>query len=281
MKDMDKTSNRPNELTYRHIREPAEEIVEYIDNRRKGITRSLRTGWKKFNRSCMGGIEPNTIYTIAGISGSGKSALVNTLETDIILLNPHDDFVVLSFNFEMLSSKQVGRKLSYRLKKTVTELYSGNTNDTKARLSQDDYDLIVEHAKSIEEYPIYYVDSPGTVQQIRNTIIDFTRKVVKDRWLIVILDHVLLTKGQSGESERITVSNLQRMFMELKKYGRNTIIQVSQLNREIEDKERINNPILHYPVRRDLSASDSMFQASDYVIVLHRPELLNIKMMFK
>jgi replicative DNA helicase len=80
-----------------------------------------------------------------------------------------------------------------------------------------------------------------------------------------------------GESERATVVSLQKLFMELKKYGKNTIIQVSQMNREIEDKERINNPILHYPVRRDLSASDSMFQASDYVIVLHRPELLNIK----
>ncbi len=195
MKDMDKTSNRPSELTYRHIREPAEEIVEYIDNRRKGITRSLRTGWKKFNRSCMGGIEPNTIYTIAGISGSGKSALVNTLETDIILLNPHDDFVVLSFNFEMLSSKQVGRKLSYRLKKTVTELYSGNTNDTKARLSQDDYDLIVEHAKSKNS-----VDPSGARANHGDTVIAkaLAWKLIKAMWnclmlLLPISSETLLT----------------------------------------------------------------------------------------
>jgi replicative DNA helicase len=67
------------------------------------------------------------------------------------------------------------------------------------------------------------------------------------------------------------------MFMEIKKYGKNTIIQLSQLNREIEDKERINNPALHYPVRRDLSSSDSVFQTSDYVMVIHRPELLQIK----
>jgi hypothetical protein len=58
--------NRAYPLKYRHIKEPTEEIVEYIDKRRKGITKSLSTRWSKFNNICMGGIEPNTIYTIAG-----------------------------------------------------------------------------------------------------------------------------------------------------------------------------------------------------------------------
>ena len=64
---MEQQSNRT--LKYRHISEPAEEILEYIDLRRKGQVMSLATRWKKFNDQCMGGIEPNTIYTIAGISG--------------------------------------------------------------------------------------------------------------------------------------------------------------------------------------------------------------------
>jgi hypothetical protein len=65
--------------------------------------------------------------------------------------------------------------------------------------------------------------------------------------------------------------------MEIKKFGKNTIIQLSQMNREIEDKDRINNPSLHFPTRRDIFGSDSLFQASDYVVVIHRPELLGIK----
>ena len=35
----------------------------------------------------MGGIEPNTVYTIAGISGSGKSSFANEISTDIVDLN--------------------------------------------------------------------------------------------------------------------------------------------------------------------------------------------------
>jgi len=50
----------------KHISRATDEIVEYIDNRRKGIVKSLRTKWVKFNHATMGGIEPNTIMTIAG-----------------------------------------------------------------------------------------------------------------------------------------------------------------------------------------------------------------------
>jgi len=62
-------------LKYRQIAEPTKEILSYINNRRKGYITSLKTRWHKFNRQCMGGIEPNTIYTIAGISGSGNDSL--------------------------------------------------------------------------------------------------------------------------------------------------------------------------------------------------------------
>ena len=48
------------------------------------------------------------------------------------------------------------------------------------------------------------------------------------------------------------------------------------MNRNIELFERINNPSLHYPQRSDLSSSDAVFQASDYVIIIHRPEILGI-----
>ena len=60
------------------------EAVAYIAGRRNHSISSLRTRWNKLNRQCMGGIEPNTVYTIAGISGSGKSSMANTLQTDLI-----------------------------------------------------------------------------------------------------------------------------------------------------------------------------------------------------
>ena len=174
-----------------------------------------------------------------------------------------------------LGSKQVGRKLSQRLKWTTVELYSA-TEDIRTNFKDSDYDNIVKHAEEIGQYPIYYVDSPGTVEEIRNTIREFYKTIPRTTWLIVMLDHTLLTKGRVGDKERETLFELQRMFMEVKKWRKTTIIQLSQMNREIEDKERLINPALHFPVRRDIFGGDSVFQASDYVIVLHRPEILGI-----
>lgn len=263
-------------LPYKHIGEPANEVLSYIDNRRRGVVKSLKTRWSKFNRQCMGGIEPNTIYTVAGISGSGKSSFVNSLETDLFDLNPDENFVVLSFNFEMLSSRQVGRKLSYRMKKTTSELYSADPEQNT--VTDDDLKQLHIHAEKIKQYPIYYVDRPGNVEEMRSTIEFFQKGAMeKNKWLVVILDHTLLTRGKTGESERETLYDLQRLFMEIKKNGRTTIIQISQMNREIEMPERINNPSMHFPMRRDIFGGDSVFQASDYVIVLHRPETLGIE----
>lgn len=260
-------------LPYKHIATATKEIVSYIQDRRTHRVNSLATRWKKFNNLTMGGIEPNAIYSIAGISGSGKSAFANTLETDLIDLNPKENIVILSFSYEMLSSKQVGRKLSYKLKKTTSELYSSSEYGI---ISEEEFANVERESKTIVDYPIYYVDTPGNVQEMNNTIKFFIETIAKGKWLVIIIDHTLLIKGSGTGNEREIIVELEKMLMEAKKIGKTSIIQISQMNREIEKPERINNSSLHYPQRSDISSSDAVFQASDYVFVIHRPEVLGI-----
>jgi replicative DNA helicase len=259
-------------LAYKNIDYYADEIDDYIDGRRKYKYKPLKTRWSKLNRILGGGLESNSVYTISGISGSGKSSFANSLESDLFDTNPDIDFVVLSFSYEMLSSKNVGRKLSYKLKKTTSELYSGGDNP----LDDKEYNKIQSELKNIKQLPIYYVETPGTVSQIRETILRFMEKEGKNKWIIIVLDHTLLVRRSRGEDERIMLSNLQRMFIEVKKYGKNTIIQLTQMNRNIESVDRIANNSMHYPMRTDLSSSDSIFHASDVIMILHAPEKLGI-----
>lgn len=164
--------------------------------------------------------------------------------------------------------------MSYKLQKSTTDLYS-TLHDI--RVTDDYFNKIQQTAQNLKSYNIYYVDKAGTVEDIRNTILYFNNTIAKDKWLIVTLDHTLLTKGRSGDSERAIISDLQYMFMEIKKYSKITILQLSQLNREIEMPERINNPYMHFPMRRDIFAADSVYQCSDILMVIHRPELLQLE----
>ena len=250
----------------------AQEAINYIAGRREHKVVSLKTRWKKFNKQCMGGIEPNTVYTIAGISGTGKSSFVNLMTTDLIDLNPTEDIIILNFSLEMVGFRQVGRTLSSKLRKTTSTLYSSETD-----LDEETFKKVVTVSNQLKEYPIYFVDNPGTPMQIEQIIKSFYETYVKgtNKHFIVIYDHTLLTKQTGSVIE--TTSDLERVFIQAKKYPLTSIIQIAQMNRNIESSERINNPLGHYPMRSDLSSSDAMFQASDYVLVMQRPELLNIQ----
>ena len=207
--------------------------------------------------------------TIAGISGSGKSSVANMLVMDLIDLNPDQDIVVLYFSLEMVDYRNVGRVISNKTKKTVSELYS-----SVETLSDEDLLKAESAAETIKKYNIYFVDKVCNVEEIGNTIDYFHNTVANGRWLIVVLDHVLLVNGEGGE--RSTIVDLKKMFIQKKKLSNTSIIQLSQMNRNIESPDRINNPSTHFPMRSDLSASDAIFQASDFVIAVHRPEILNL-----
>lgn len=255
---------------FQTISEVAEEATSYINRRRKHLITPLKTRWKKFNRACCGGIEPNMVFTIAGISGSGKSALCNMIQFDLFDLNPKQEVVVLNFSLEMVGYRNVGRAIGSKLKKTTTELYSAESD-----LSEDDYSKVIQTVDIFKQYQIYYIDTPCNIEYIGKTIDYFHKNIANGKWLVVILDHVLLVDGDGGE--RSTIVNLQKLFIEKKKLKNTTIIQLSQMNRNIEAPERINNPNVHFPMRSDLAASDAIFQASDYVLALHRPEILNLQ----
>lgn len=250
----------------------AQEAINYIAGRREHSIVSLKTRWAKFNKQCMGGIEPNTVYTIAGISGSGKSSFANEICFDIVDLNPGEEIIILLFSLEMVGFRQVGRALSSKLRKTTSTLYSSETD-----LDDETFRKVVTVSNQLKGYPIYFVDNPTTPKEAEDIIRSFYEKYVKgtNKHFIIMYDHALLTKPIGSVIE--TMQELERVFISAKKYPMTSIVQLAQMNRNIESPERINNMLSHYPMRSDISSADALFQASDYVIVIHRPEILGIQ----
>ena len=260
-------------LKIKHISESAKESVKYIDDRRKGLIKSLKTPWKKYNNAACGGLEWNTVHTIAGLSGSGKTAMLNQLETELFELNPAEKFDVLSFNFEMLSRNLVSRKISKATTKTVQELHSGKED---VIITDSDYENIKQHAREFAKMNIFYVEDAGTVDEIMRTIIAFkAAKQIEhndpNRGLVVLLDHTILVKGKRDEMERVILAELYTAINYLKKKMKIIFVLLSQMNRSIESTERISEPSQQFPKKADIFGGDSCYQFSDMVSVIMNP----------
>jgi len=261
------------------LEEAARKELRYIKGRMDNEIKSLKTPWKKFDKAGMDGIEWGSIITVAGMSGSGKTAILNELETGLFKLNPKEDFAVLSFKFEMIARRLVGRKMSKALRMTTTQIYNADTDNPNENIKQDTYNKAIEYAKSIKDDPLWYVDIPGTVQEIRNTIEYFAMGMEcnMDRGILVTLDHSILVKKFGDQKQTEVLYELAAMFNELKKVIKASFVIVSQLNRGIEAVDRIQNKNLHYPQKSDVFGADALYQYSDIFLVTHRPEMLNLR----
>lgn len=261
------------------LEEAARKELRYMRGRMDGDIKSLKTPWKKFDKAGMNGIEWGSIITIAGMSGSGKTAILNELESGLFSINPDEKFAVLSFNFEMIARRLVGRKISKKLQKTTTQLYNADLDNPHKNITKEIYNEAVNYAKSIKDTPLWYVDIPGTVQEINNTIEHFAMGMDQnmDRGILVTLDHSILVKKFGEQNQMQTLYELAAMFNELKKRIKASFVIVSQLNRGIENVERIQNKNLHYPQKSDVFGADALYQYSDIFMITHRPEMLNLR----
>lgn len=261
-----------NVLPYVRIGDAVEKSITSIKDRMNGVKYGLDTRWKKLNKVIGGGIQWENQYCLAGISGSGKSSIANMLETDLFDLNPTEQFIVLNFNFEMPSYRQITRKFSNIMKKTVSELNSVDTC-----LSSKTFLELQQVKENIKKYNIFYFDVPGDNGQIYDTIMHFYKSYGSKYKLLNIFDHTRLINRKGEKDEFEVVVNASKMGMELKKKIGCTNLFLSQLNGNIESEKRLTNPRLHYPIRTDLYGNDAMFQSCDSVFVAHRPKMLGIE----
>lgn len=251
------------------------EALAYIEGRRDGDIKSLLTPWTKFNKIHLDGIEIPKIITIAGMSSSGKSAISNQLEGEIYELNPNEDFLVLSFNFEMPSSQIALRNIVSNTGIDYREMLSAGG----IKLGNNEYEYIKKLiiTQNEERREIYYLEYPQTVEMYKTICRLFYEKYKKP--FITISDHAnLFKRGASENTATDTLYSLGDASMLLKKELPLTQIHLSQLNREIENTERrVPNSALNYPDKSCLFGGDSLYQCADTVLVNHRPFLLNFR----
>lgn len=263
-----------------HIRDAVAQNYKYVDDRREGRIRSLKTKFHKLNSQLSGGIELNTIIGIAAMSGAGKSTIAKVLRDSIATMNPGLDIQQLLFNFEMLCLQQVGRSVVTNTKTSLRKLYS-----VDERLSDEAYFDLKAYYEELAKRDVFFVEITGNATQIAKTIygmwFDHCRGTSKI--LVYEVDHALLTESENNvtESEKKKIDDLMYALMKVKKLiaskgGASVGIVLSQMNREIEADLRKTVDSLHRPSSKDMYGASSILQVCDYVLFNHIPARLGL-----
>lgn len=257
------------------------ENIKYITDRASGRIVPLKTSYSSLNKALGGGIETNTTMVLSGLSGGGKSTLskriVNSINQNILKIGKK--CLSLSFNYEMLAHKTIGREISYLSKLPLKKLYSSESPLSSVVIEN----LINTHYKNIMSYPIIYAEEPADHKVIGNTIYYYWKNLCKDDGVVLIveIDHAVITKGKEGDSQKDKIDNLMETLNAVKKKiaaegGEVFFIVLSQMNREIKKSERISDPVQHYPLTSDLFAASSIEFFSDYILLTHMPSKLHL-----
>ena len=251
------------------------EGVNYLEQRKTGRAKSLKTQWSGFNKIGLNGLEWQSLYVLGARPGVGKTLFASSITRDLQRLNPDQDFSVLHFQFEMLGRNMAIRELSNTSNLNVRYIQSAQ-DDGLPPLSEEHFKKLAEYAAKQSDRQEYVVDTATNVAQMQEIIEKFYHETKKP--FVVTLDHTLLIKqGASETSKQQTLEKLATMMTMLKNRYPIIFIVLTQLNRDIDNAERqIPGKLSNYPTEADVFGSDSLLQCADVMIAMNRPAKYNI-----
>lgn len=272
------------------LKDIALEAKEKINEERFQAQLGLKTRFGKLNTALGKFFRFKQVTSINGLSGHGKSALLNMILSDFTNKNLNKEFkkpvIIVHNSFEMLPVDEVLRKVSSKIEKSHLYLLSSElvVEDNTAKyntISDNEFEKISQYLEEDIDIDHYYFEHPTNINGILKNIkasIDFyqekysTNEIPK---VVVALDHTLLVEQDKGDGVLDTITKIAKTAIWLKKRGY-MVILLGQLNNEIERPERIKNPDLHFPIKSDIYAQGQLYNACDNVLIIHQPELLGI-----
>lgn len=259
-------------MAFRHIAAAAEETDKYIDDRRKGLIKSCKTGFDKLDRNLLGGIEWGSVVGIGGRPTVGKTAYSSCLMRGIIKNNPIGDLELLDFNWEMSARSLLIRDLSAEVGMSYGDIISAGDimvdNERMAELS-----AILTSYKTL---PWYFEEEPKSAKEFEDVI---SRRVDASpgKKRIVRIDHSILAKRGASESSQVEMlQNLLQACVKMKKKSDIIFIILTQLLRDFEDRQE-DGTDLAYPRKSDCFGGDAVAQSCETVLLLNRPAAYGVQ----
>ncbi len=258
-------------MGWKHISEVTKETEEYIDKRRKGLIKSVNTGYEKLNKALLDGIEYGSIITIGGRPSVGKTAYSSCILRGILKNNDISNMAILDFNWEMASKVLLLRDLSADSSISYKDIISAGN----CKVTDEAYKYYQNVLSGYAKLPIFFEEEPKTALEFADSV-KRKRDVLKDKKIIVRIDHATLgVKAASEASQVEMLQNLLKVANKLKKESEIIFLFLTQLNREVETRQQ-NGTDDAFPRQGDCFGGDATAQGSEALLLLNSPSKYGI-----
>jgi replicative DNA helicase len=238
--------------------------VKQIAKFQTGEEKPIITRFNHLNTCSLGGIFGQTITTIAGSSGHGKSLIAQLIEEDFLNpeLNPDcESYILLRCSFEMTVVRLLLRRLMRETGESPEKLLFEVPDEELTEKFKD-------VANSERDARIFYMEQAPTPEAWLSSVEEFLEQHKEANKVLVSIDHLALIKN-SGFNKKGAMDILTEGINNLKKtYPNTAFLILSQLNREIDTRTAL--PELA-PRKSDLYNTDTLFQISDIVVAINNP----------
>lgn len=230
--------------------------LELINKMRESSTAvtGMPTGIYELDKRTTG-FHPGELFILAARPGVGKTSLAMNMAIHAAArAEPRRSVAV--FNLEMPATQLAFRMLCSEARISQGKLKSG-------KLSHYDMELIVQHAASLWEAPIYVDDSSSlTVMELRSKARRLKQQDPNLGFIVIDYLQLMSSRGKS-ESRQLEIAEISRGLKSLSKELSLPILALSQLSRDVEKNKR-------KPQLSDLRESGSIEQDADCVMFIHR-----------
>jgi replicative DNA helicase len=216
----------------------------------KGITHKIKTGWGALDRVIGGGLSLSDMMLVAALPGSGKSAFVLQLASNIA----KQGYKVAFVSGEM-SNKENGLRLLSQLSGTM------NLNSA-THIAPDERKFLCEWADEMKKLPIEWNCRTYDLRTLSANLRPLVDRGVK----VLVVDYIQLLKldklDKKTRTERISECSqeLKRIAMEYEL----AVVEVAQFNREGAKSGK--------PTMQDLEGSSQLEKDTSLICLIDQIE---------
>lgn len=243
----------------------------------------VRTGLTDIDQYT-GGLQKSDLIIIAARPSMGKTALATTIAKNIATIIKKEAKTqeevqgVAIFSLEMsgeqLATRMISMQSKYSTKTIHTARIDEKDSDTgeiiekNKKISDKDWNNIIDSINDIGELPIYIDDTPALSISLLRTRARYMRH--RHNICAIVVDYLqLLRASKNGNGNRVLeIAEITGTLKAIAKELEIPVVALSQLSRAVEGADRKSKR----PQLSDLRESGTIEQDADIVMLLYREE---------